>query len=260
VGFSGLRASFSVRQDCQRVFLSETALVQLLRRAVGASYFRLRRSRYFRPTVEGLSRLGERWDIDWLTYNPLVFAYYHEHAVASAPGVMRTIARLFPNAQTYVDVGAGSGAFAAEAQRLGRRTIAYEHSRFGRFLARRQGVDARAFDLEQGASEAGRLSDLVYCFEVAEHLDAALGDELVRFCAMRAPLVIFTAATPGQGGTDHKNEQPRDYWIGKFVAHGLRYNEGLSRELAEGFRDEGVRSKWLAENVMVFTADAGRSA
>src|SRR4029078_13351546 len=95
---------------------------------VRASYFRIRHSRYFWPTLDRLSKAGERWDINWLTSNPLVCAYYHEESVASAPGVMRTFARLFPSAQRYVDIGAGSGAFAAEAQRLGRRADAYAPS------------------------------------------------------------------------------------------------------------------------------------
>jgi hypothetical protein len=227
--------------------------ISLGRRLLGASYFRLRHSRYFWPTLLRLSKAGERWDIDWLTYNPLVFGYYHEEAVASAPGVMRTFARLFPGAQTYVDVGAGSGAYAAEAERLGRRTVAYEHSRLGRLLARGQGVDARPFDLRtRDVRKVDWPFDLAYCFEVAEHLETALGDELVRFCAIQAPLVVFTAAPPGQGGTGHKNEQPRSYWIDRFGAHGMRYDEDTSRKLADGFRRESVRSTWLVENVMAF--------
>ena len=234
------------------------------RRLIGSSYFRVRHSRYFWPIVLKLSKTGEQWGIDWLTYNPLVFGYYHEEAVASAPGVMRTLARLFPSAQAYVDVGAGSGAYAAEAQRLGRQTVAFEYSRFGRLVARGQGVDARPFDLRaREVPDVDRRFDLAYCFEVAEHLERALGDELVRFCASQAPLVIFTAAPPGQGGTGHKNEQPRSYWIGRFGAHGMRYDEEISRKLADGFRRENVRSWWLGENVMAFTdqsASAGRSA
>ncbi len=154
-----------------------------------------------------------------------------------------------------MDVGAGSGAFAAEAQQLGRRTVAYEHSRLGRLLAKSQGVHARPFDLRKKSTcEADRPFDLAYCFEVAEHLDPTLGDELVRFCASQAPLVAFTAAPPGQGGTGHKNEQPRRHWIDRFEAHGLHYDENMSRELADGFRGESVRSEWLAFNVMVFVA------
>jgi hypothetical protein len=37
-----------------------------------------------------------------------------------------------------------------------------------------------------------------------------------------APKVLFGAAFPGQGGTEHVNEQWQSYWARKFSAHGYR--------------------------------------
>src|SRR5579862_3100091 len=58
----------------------------------------------------------------------------------------------------------------------------------------------------------GRSFDLAMSFEVAEHLppDAAKGfvDSLTRL----APLVLFSAAIPFQGGVGHINEQWPEYW------------------------------------------------
>jgi hypothetical protein len=232
-------------------------LLQLLpKRVIRAGYLRFRRSRRFWPATTAISKAGERWGIEWLIYNPLLFAYYHEQAVAAAPGVMRTLARLFPSARAYVDVGAGTGAFAAHAQSLGVKAVAYEHSALGRLVARSQGVDARPLDLRKRVVVESRWPfDLAYCFEVAEHLDAALGDELIRFCVAQAPIVVFTAAPPGQGGTGHKNEQPQSYWITRFRAEAMGHDKRLSRELAGGFRREVVGSPWLADNVMVFVAN-----
>jgi hypothetical protein len=48
------------------------------------------------------------------------------------------------------------------------------------------------------------------------------------------------------------NEQPQTYWIDKFQAEGMTYDERLSAQVADGFRREGVPSGWLADNVMVF--------
>ena len=70
------------------------------------------------------SQLGERLGIDWLTYNPLVFLFYHEHAVADAPTVARTFEEVFPKAGRFVDAGAGSGAYAAEPRRRGYIVVA----------------------------------------------------------------------------------------------------------------------------------------
>jgi hypothetical protein len=134
--------------------------------------------------------------------------------------------------------------------------VAYEHSRLGRLIAKSQQVDARPLDLRRQPVLDTAAFDVAYCFEVAEHLDAPLGDLLVRFCAAQAPNVVFTAAPPGQGGSGHKNEQPARYWIDRFRAEGMSHDAGLSTDLAEGFRRERVRSEWLAENVMAFTVDA----
>jgi SAM-dependent methyltransferase len=234
-----------------------TGVRELIRHVMKVSYWRFRRSRYFWQIATGLSRVGENLGIESLVYNPLVFGWYHEQAVASAPGVMKTFARLFPGARTYVDVGAGSGAFAAEAQRLGLKAVAYERSRLGRLLAGFQGVEARPFDLGDVPHRRDDQFDLAYCFEVAEHVDARLGDELVRFCAAQAPLVVFTAAGPGQSGSHHVNLQPRSYWIERFTAEGLIYDDNMSRRLAEGFQAEQVKSRWLADNVMVFMKESG---
>jgi hypothetical protein len=113
--------------------------------------------------------------------------------------------------------------------------------------------ESATFDLrKQDLRAANRPFDLAYCFEVAEHLDPGLGDGLVRFCAMQAPLVVFSAAHPGHGGEGHKKEQPQTYWINRFGLNGVYYQEDTSSQLAASFRAERLRSKWLADNVMLF--------
>ncbi|WP_428936771.1 class I SAM-dependent methyltransferase [Fontivita pretiosa] len=203
-----------------------------------------------------LSLLGERFGIDWLTYNPIHFRHFHEHGLRNAPAVMRVIARTFPEARSYVDVGAGSGVYAAEAQRQGIRVVACEHSSTGRRWASRQGVDCRPFDLtREPPAPITDTFDLSYCFEVAEHLPPALGDRLIAFVAGLAPIAVFSAAHPGQGGTGHINEQPKEYWIERFARAGMQYLEEPSAALAEGFRREHVEASWLITNVMAFGRD-----
>jgi SAM-dependent methyltransferase len=209
---------------------------------------------YFRNGLgRRLSELGEKLNIHWLVYNPIHFMRFHEIAMESAAGVIRTFTSVFPDAQRYVDVGAGTGAFAAEAQRAGRKVIACEHSPKGRKVAAKQGVDCRPFDLlnDPPAHLEGPF-DLAYCLEVAEHLPPELGEKLVQYVASLAPLVVFTAAHPGQGGTAHINEQPKSYWIERFEKTGMRHSPELSQRVAAGFAAEKLNSTWLMENVMVF--------
>jgi hypothetical protein len=65
----------------------------------------------------------------------------------------------------------------------------------------------------------GRQFDLVECLEVAEHLPAARAGLLVADLVAHAPVVLFSAAPPGQGGENHVNEQPYAYWQALFSRH-----------------------------------------
>jgi SAM-dependent methyltransferase len=213
---------------------------------LGWSKSRRTRSRIMAAT----SRVGERYELDWLVYNPLVIAYYHEEALASAPVVADTFAAVFPDAESFVDVGAGTGAFAAELARRGRSVVALERSRVGRFIGRRQGVAMSTLDLERSAQRGFATADVAYCFEVAEHVRPELADFLVSLLANTAPIVVFTAAPPGQGGSGHVNEQPAEYWIAKFADNGMTHRPDLEARVSAGFAT--AHSPWLAANVHVF--------
>ncbi len=201
-----------------------------------------------------LSRIGELVGWNWLTYNPILFLNFHNFAVTDANNVVDIIEQCFPDAKSFVDVGAGSGAYAAEAQRRGHPTVAYEHSRFGRYLAGRQGVNSRAFDLTRipPAIVDRDVFDVAYCFEVAEHIPAPLGDLLVEFISIHGREVLFTAAHPGQGGTGHINEQTADYWQERFARHGKQLDVERTDTIRGALASANLRSRWLAENAMVF--------
>lgn len=67
----------------------------------------------------------------------------------------------------------------------------------------------RVADLNQPV-ELPRSFDLAVSLEVAEHL--ANGDALIESLTKSAPVVLFSAAIPDQGGDGHVNEQWPDYW------------------------------------------------
>ena len=202
-----------------------------------------------------LSAVGERLGVGWMTYNPVVFKAFHDLAVADAPGVSRALEDVFPRARRYADIGAGSGAFAAAVHDRGHQVIACDHGLTGRLLARRQGIECRPFDLRRDPpADLDGAVDLAYCFEVAEHVDPGLGGRLVAFLASQAPVVVFTSATPGQGGIGHINEQPPAYWIERFEEHGMTHQEGLSRRFAQALAAAGVTRPWFTEHPLVFAA------
>jgi len=92
--------------------------------------------------------------------------------------------------------------------------------------------------------------DLALCIEVAEHLSEPYADTLVKTVTEAADTVVFTAATPGQGGTHHVNEQPRSYWIKKFEDQGFEYCEVMTNSIARDV--QLVETEEVTENLFIF--------
>lgn len=103
-----------------------------------------------------------------------------------------------------------------------------------------------------------RSYDLALCFELAEHLPEKFADNLVDSLTMSSNIVVMTAATPGQGGTHHVNEQPREYWYEKFESRGYGYDPEAVEELRN--RIEVERSTWIPDNLIVFSLATDESA
>jgi SAM-dependent methyltransferase len=68
--------------------------------------------------------------------------------------------------------------------------------------------------------DLGRRFDLASSLEVAEHLPAEFAAAFVASLVAHAPVVLFSAAIPFQGGADHVNEQWQSYWAALFADHG----------------------------------------
>lgn len=95
--------------------------------------------------------------------------------------------------------------------------------------------------------------DLVLCTEVAEHMTANSSDVLVKtICDNSRRYVFFTAATPGQGGRNHINEQPHDYWIAKFADNKHYLNAELTGILRERLQGNIATIFWFTNNALIF--------
>jgi SAM-dependent methyltransferase len=95
--------------------------------------------------------------------------------------------------------------------------------------------------------------DLAVCIEVAEHLPWKAAEPLVETLTRVAPVVLFSAATPGQGGHGHVNEQPRDYWRRLFSDRGFTSLDCVRPHI---WQDPRVAS-WYRLNMVLFVNDGG---
>jgi SAM-dependent methyltransferase len=147
------------------------------------------------------------------------------------------------NPQSCLDVGCGTG-----------QTLRF-------FLEK--GIDSLGLEGSRAAIEAspvkdhilcvnlntpvnvGRRFDLVWSFEVAEHIHPRFVGRFVETLTKHGDLVVMSAAQPGQGGAGHFNEQPPSYWINKLQEHAFTVQRRFT-EYLHGMKD--LHSK----NVMVF--------
>lgn len=180
-------------------------------------------------------------------------AYYRQidrDAGASLERIAADVASTF-RPSTVIDVGCGSGALLQALQSRGVRGVGLERSGAALKLCRKRGVEVFPFDLERQVPPPVSTFDVATSLEVAEHLQPSAARQFVELLCALAPVVVMTAATPGQGGLDHVNEQPNRYWIERFLEHGY----GLDRTETERFRrrwQEANLAPWYAQNVMVF--------
>jgi len=83
----------------------------------------------------------------------------------------------------------------------------------------------------------------------------SLRDRYVKLLCDLAPVVIVSAAQPGQAGTDHINLQQKTYWQNKFMARGRSCDWRATEDLAHEWEQAGVAG-FYHENLMVFVPPA----
>ena len=89
--------------------------------------------------------------------------------------------------------------------------------------------------------------DVAVSLEVAEHLPPARAAGFIDDLTALAPIVVFSAAIPGQGGTGHINEQWPSYWADLFAAHGYC----VSGALRFVIWDDTDIENWYRQNLLV---------
>jgi hypothetical protein len=192
------------------------------------------------------------YDLD--IYNEEFYALAQREGVAMAKWLVPVLRRTFV-AFSMIDVGCGTGYYVKEwdSHAIGLEGSAWgiEHSLVPRRVLRH--------DLRLPLHSNVLVSlwkDLVLSLEVAEHVEQEFADTYVdTLCALGNSIAI-TAATPGQGGTAHINEQPHEYWEEKFVRRGFKFDTARHESLRAAIfaaEDRGdYVTPWLAPNIQVF--------
>src|SRR5690606_37979200 len=140
----------------------------------------------------------------------------------SATIVLERVQQAFGPFSSVVDVGCGVGTWLDVASKLGATSIkGFEGEWIKDNPSKVIPEDClEIIDLEENWQLKGKYS-LGICLEVAEHLTAAAGNQLVNNLCDSCELVLFSAAIPNQGGKGHINEQWPTYWQYLFKGKGF---------------------------------------
>ncbi|MBI1374420.1 MAG: hypothetical protein GC159_17020 [Phycisphaera sp.] len=181
-------------------------------------------------------------------YDAAFYAKAADEGLSSAQVVVPRVMELL-SPTSAIDVGCGPGAWLGVFESAGvERTIGLE----GAWLKDEQKlIDADRIittDLAGDWTPPGERFDLALCLEVAEHLPYAASAGLVKRLTDLAPAVLFSAAIPGQQGTDHINEQWPSFWRRLFEARGYVRLDPIRRHI---WQDERV-AWYYQQNLYLF--------
>lgn len=183
-------------------------------------------------------------------YSHDFFGLLDEYQHASYPIMAQTIVNYF-HPRSVIDVGCGSGGLLLELKKRGVYDVAgLEFSRVGIKRCRTSGLNVKHCDLSKSCRIDNKKS-ICICLEVAEHLAPRFADQFVRNLSSGPNLLVFSAATPGQGGYGHLNEQPHDYWVEKFRRVGFALDINVTEAIRREWSKENVAT-WFSANVMIF--------
>ncbi|HEV3481456.1 MAG TPA: methyltransferase domain-containing protein [Candidatus Acidoferrales bacterium] len=180
-------------------------------------------------------------------YTKGFFADIRAGSVRSAEEIVPLVLGLVP-ARSVVDVGCGDGSWLSVFRRNGvLDVLGIDGDYVQRDTLQIPPEQFQAADLSKPV-QAGRKFDLAVSLEVAEHLPPESAATFVESLTQLAPVVLFSAAIPLQGGMHHVNEQWPDKWAGLFQEHGYRLVDCIRKRV---WQNEAVEY-WYAQNALLF--------
>lgn len=183
-----------------------------------------------------------------IIYDSSFYSTFASTSIASAREVLPIVKELV-NPQSVVDVGCGIGTWLRVWVDLGVQNIV--------------GIDGSYVNRDEMMIPADRFVpmdlrtptkietryDLVQSLEVGEHLPERSAEPFISFLCSLAPVVLFSAAIPYQGGMSHLNEQWPEYWARLFIRHGYVPVDAIRDQIWDNL----AVAYYYAQNMLIFT-------
>jgi len=157
--------------------------------------------------------------------------------------------------QSVVDFGCGEGTWLRVFQDHGVETVLGID---GDYVSRERLLIDQAHFRAQNLALPVRLDrtyDLAMSLEVAEHLPTRASRSFVESLVRAAPVVLFSAAIPGQEGTQHTNEQWPEFWQKLFRSFDYECLDLIRPKI---LLQSGVEW-WYKQNTFLYVGNAFRN-
>ncbi len=180
-------------------------------------------------------------------YDKGFYEYQGDGSRVSAREVVPFILELVQPA-SVVDVGCGLGTWLSVFKEHGiERILGVDGEYVDKTLLQIPLPRFSSRDLKQPLALDEKF-DLAVSLEVAEHLPKECSGIFVDSLTRLAPIVLFSAAIPFQGGTHHINEQWPDYWVALFREKGYEAVDCIRKRF---WQNDNVEW-WYAQNALLF--------
>jgi len=181
------------------------------------------------------------------SYSPEFFDSIRAGSLCSAREIVPLVLR-YVQPQSVIDVGCGIGTWLSVFKEHGVKKI---------YGVDGPWVDKGSLLIPEGCFQALNLEepllleikvDLAISLEVAEHLPARCAENFIDSLVRLAPIVLFSAAIPFQGGTHHLNEQWPEYWAHLFTERGYAVIDCLRPKIW----NNNYVEFWYRQNLLFF--------
>lgn len=149
--------------------------------------------------------------------------------------------------KSVIDLGCGLGFFLSGMQSHGSMVLAVDND-WVKDLQTAVPLDTYTFhDLNTPFKSSKRYA-LATSFEVAEHLEPARSEPLVKELCALSDRVVFGAAIPRQGGKGHINLRWQSEWAEMFAAEGYDCYDAVRPAMV----DQPESYFWFRQNALVY--------
>ncbi|RDH81534.1 MAG: hypothetical protein DIZ80_15770 [endosymbiont of Galathealinum brachiosum] len=172
----------------------------------------------------------------------------HQSTIDAANNILSLVIEALPKLESAVDFGCGVGTWLSVLKEKGVSDVrGLEGAWVEKNLLKISEEELTEVNFEKGV-KLDKKYDLAITLEVAEHLKPETASKFVQSLTTASDYVMFSAAIPFQGGTNHVNEQWPDYWVDLFEKENYVLIDFIRMKI---WNDEAI-PVWYRQNILMF--------